>query len=422
MMWSIIFPVSALLLGTALLLLGGGLYATLLAIRGIGEGFSSGTIGIIMGAYYLGFLLGCLVCPRLVRNVGHIRTYAALTAIASAASLAHIMLVDAVFWAVLRGMAGFCFAGLYMVIESWLNERATKESRGQVFAVYMMVNLGALGFGQLLLLTADASNFVLFCGVSILISLAAVPLSIASSSPPALAQSAPLTVRRLWQISPLALVACLGVGLGQGSFWSLTPVLTTEAGLGENGTAIFMTFAIFGGLALQWPIGWLSDRYDRRAVICGVAGLSAVLAAAIAILTYWAQPLLFYMFAFAYGGWSFAVYSLAVSHANDSAEKTDIVSLSASLLLVYAVGAVGGPLVSGLLMELTDARALYAFIGVVFLGIGGFALLRLVRQPPISAADKTSFVAVARAGTAAGLLDPRASDAAEPGISPSEDP
>lgn len=185
-MWSFVLPVSALLLGTALLLLGSGLYATLLAIRGIGEGFSSSAIGLIMGAYYLGFLLGCLGCPRLVQNVGHIRTYAALTAIASAASLAHIMMVDEIFWALLRGIAGFCFAGLYMVIESWLNDRATAESRGRIFAIYMMVNLGALGFGQLLLLTADSSGFVLFCGVSILISLAAVPLSISSSPQPVL--------------------------------------------------------------------------------------------------------------------------------------------------------------------------------------------------------------------------------------------
>ncbi|MGB0630333.1 MAG: MFS transporter [Alphaproteobacteria bacterium] len=408
-MRSVLFPVSALLLGTALLLLGGGLYATLLAVRGIGEGFSSGTIGFVMGAYYLGFLFGCLGCPRLVRNVGHIRTYAALTAIASAASLSHILLVDAVFWAVLRGIAGFCFAGLYMVIESWLNDRASTESRGQIFAIYMMVNLGALGFGQLLLLTAESSNFVLFCGVSILISLAAVPLSLASSTQPVHGQSSRLTIRRLWQISPLGLVACIGVGLGQGSFWSLTPVLTTEAGLGENGTAIFMTCAIFGGLALQWPIGWVSDRYDRRAVICGVSFVSAGLAATIALLAFRTQPMVFYLFGIAYGGWSFAVYSLAVSHANDSAQKSDIVSLSASLLLAYAVGAVGGPLISGLLMELTDARALYAFVALVFMLIGGFAIYRLIRQPPIPAGDKTSFVAMARAGTEAGLMDPRGS-------------
>lgn len=406
-MRSFVLPVSALLLGTALLLLGSGLYATLLAIRGIGEGFSSSAIGLIMGAYYLGFLLGCLGCPRLVQNVGHIRTYAALTAIASAASLAHIMMVDEIFWALLRGIAGFCFAGLYMVIESWLNDRATAESRGRIFAIYMMVNLGALGCGQLLLLTADSSGFVLFCGVSILISLAAVPLSISSSPQPVLESYTRLGIRRLWLISPLGLVACFGVGMGQGAFWSLTPVFTTEAGLGENGTAIFMTCTIFGGLILQWPIGWVSDRYDRRLVIFVVALLSTVLAAVIVFLTYRADAMTFYLFAIGYGGWSFAVYSLAVSHANDCTDKTDIVSLSASLLLVYAVGAVIGPLVSGLLMELTDVRALYAFIGAVFLAIGAFSLYRLIGQPPVSPDDKTAFVALARAGPAAALMDPR---------------
>ena len=195
--------------------------------------------------------------------------------------------------------------------------------------------------------------------------------------------------------------------MGQGAFWSLTSVFTTEAGLGENGTAIFMTCTIFGGSILQWPIGWVSERYDRRLVIFMAALLSTVLATVIVFLTYRADAIKFYLFAIGYGGWSFTVYPLAVSHANDCTDKTDIVSLSAGLLLVYEVGAVIGPLVSGLLMELTDVRALYAFIGAVFLAIGAFSLYRLIGQPPVSPDDKTAFVALARAGSVAALMDPR---------------
>lgn len=406
-MRSTIFSVSALLSATALLFLGSGLYGTLLAIRATGEGFSSPVIGVVMASYYLGFLTGCLQCHRLIQGVGHIRTYAALTAIASAATLAHALLVDPVAWSVLRGIVGFCLAGLYMTIESWLNEKATVESRGRIFAVYMMVNLGALGVGQLLLFAADTKSFALFAGTSILISLAAVPISLTSRTPPPLGRSEPLGLAELWRISPLALIACAGVGLAQGAFWSLTPVFTFAAGLSVNGTALFMALVVFGGLILQWPIGWISDRRDRRSIITIVCGLTGILAASVAFAggRNWAVPL--YALAVFYGGVSFTVYSLAVSHANDHATATGIVSLSARLLLVYAFGAVTGPLLTGLLIDLTSAAALFGFIAVTYLAVSAFGVWRLTRPPRPLTGEQSPFVPLSRAGVLAGELDPR---------------
>ncbi|CAN0531822.1 unnamed protein product, partial [Laminaria digitata] len=315
-----------------------------------------------MGAYYLGFFAGCLYCPKLVHGVGHIRTYAALTAIASAATLAHVFHVDPVLWGVLRLIVGFCLAGLYMTIESWLNEKAHSDSRGRIFAVYMMVNLGALGLGQLLLLTADSKTFALFAATSMLISLAAVPISLASMSPPSFGVSKPMRLRTVWQVSPLALIACAGIGLAQGAFWSLTPVFTLDAGLTENGTALFMALTVFGGLLLQWPIGWISDRRDRRSLILVICALTAISAAAVAFAGERQWMLALFGIGALYGGLSFTVYSLAVSHANDHAEVGAIVSLSARLLLVYAVGAVVGPVLCGQLIGYTSPAALFGFI------------------------------------------------------------
>lgn len=414
-----ILPITSLLAGTAILLLGGGLYGTLLAIRAGSEGFSATTVGLIMAAFYAGFFLGCLQCPRLIERVGHIRTYAALTAIASSASLAHALVLDAAAWAAFRGVAGFCFAGLYMVIESWLNEKVEHETRGRVFAIYMMVNLGSLGIGQLLMLSTDSQSFTLFCGVSILISLAAVPLSLTRVAPPLQQRTVRLTVGRLWRISPLGLVACIGVGLGQGAFWSLTPLFTADAGISEHGTAIFMTVAVFGGLALQWPIGWLSDRYDRRAVIFVVCILTAIVAALVSVLGEYGQVRALYPVAVIYGGLSFAIYSLAVAHANDFSKETGIVALSASLLLVYAAGATAGPLIAGWVVDLTSGTAVYAYISAVYLFVGGFAVWRMTRRPPLPASEQGPFVSMSRAGPYAAMIDPRA-EASEGAVAPAD--
>jgi MFS family permease len=405
-----IVPVLALLAGTGILLLGGGLYGTLLAIRAGVEGFSAGTVGVVMAAYYAGFVIGCLQCPVLIQRVGHIRTYAALTAIASAASLAHAMIVDPIVWGFLRGIAGFCFAGLYMIIESWLNAKVDQQSRGRVFAVYMMVNLGALAAGQLLLLTANAQSFALFCAVSILVSLAAVPLSLTRVEPPAPERRPRLRVSTLWRISPLGLVGCAGVGLAQGVFWSLTPLYTFGVGLTEDQTAIFMVLAVTGGLMLQWPIGWLSDRRDRRAVLCGVCLVTAMLAAGVVqVGSMYSLPGLLAL-ALLYGGTSFTIYSLAVAHANDHRSEHGIVALSASLLLVYAIGATTGPLLVGALVDRIGAGAVYGFIAVVYVGVGAFGIWRMTRRAPPPPEEQGTFVPMARAGALAGMMDPRAKD------------
>ena len=405
-----ILAVSALLSGTAFLFLGSGLYNTLIAIRAAGEGFAPSVVGAVMGAYYLGFLVGCLYCPRLIYGVGHIRTYAALTAIASAATLAHMLQVDPITWGVLRMIVGFCLAGLYMTIESWLNGKASSDPRGRIFAIYMMVNLGALGFGQLLLLTTDSKSFALFAATSMLISLAAVPISLASISPPEFGVSKPIRLGALWRLSPLALIACGGIGVAQGAFWALTPVFTLDAGFSENGTALFMALTVFGGLALQWPIGWISDRWDRRSLILVICALTAIVAAAATYAGERQWTMALFGVGVLYGGLSFTVYALSVSHANDHADMDGIVSLSARLLLVYAIGAVAGPVLCGWVIGLTSPSALFSFIAAVFLLLCAFGIWRQTRRPPVPLEEQAPFVPMSRAGSFSGELDPRHTD------------
>lgn len=246
-----IFSISSLLLGMSMLLMGNSLQGTLIAIRAAGEQFSDSSIGIMTSGYFLGFVLGTLVTAYLIERAGHIRGFTALASLASAAALGHIIIIDPIAWTVFRAISGFCFAGIYMVIESWLNERATNETRGQVLAAYMFVNLMSLTAGQFLVSAADPLGYVLFCIVSILVSIAIIPVSITRTEAPTPQKPRPLLIRRLFSISPLGFIGCLGYGLALGAFWGLAPVFAGRVGLDVDGIALFMALCILGGGLMQ---------------------------------------------------------------------------------------------------------------------------------------------------------------------------
>jgi len=402
-----IISISSLLVGMSLLLIGNSLQGTLIAIRATGEAFSPHAIGIMASGYFLGFVVGTLVTAYLIERAGHIRAFTALASLASAAALGHIIIIDPYAWAVFRGISGFCFAGIYMVIESWLNERATNETRGQVLSSYMLVNLLSLTVGQFLISVADPLGYVLFCLVSVLVSIAIIPVSITRTEAPVPQKPRPLPIRRLFSISPLGFIGCLAYGLAMGAFWGLAPVFAGQVGLDTDGIAIFMSLCILGGGLMQWPMGWLSDRFDRRIVLtvgCFAAGGMSIMVATGGIIK---PELLLYM-AMIFGAAAFPIYALTVSHANDYVETEERVVVSGTLLLIYGAGAIVGPLLAGPIMGRIGAEGLFYYIGAVFIVVGFYALWRMTRRAAPSQENKTDFVPTPGATPLAGALDPYA--------------
>ncbi|MBP8885412.1 MAG: MFS transporter, partial [Pseudomonas sp.] len=308
-MLSLIAPISSLLSGVALLLLGNGLLNTLLTLRGVAEGYSTTMLGLIMSGYFVGFLLGTWLATPLVRRIGHIRAFACCAALAAIAALLHLLLIDPWVWLLLRVLYGLALVTLYMVIESWLNAKAPNEKRGQVFALYMAVNLGALALAQQLLHLADPVQFTLFAIAAILISAALMPITLTRQAQPSLPETPPSNLRQLWNIAPLAIVAAGLSGLAMGGFWGMAPVYASLAGFDTSGVGLLMTATILGGALLQWPIGIYSDRHDRRQVLLWVVILAVALALIMSLLP--AGPWLLGAI-FIWGGLAFAIYPIAV--------------------------------------------------------------------------------------------------------------
>ncbi|NIJ42674.1 MFS family permease [Parvibaculum indicum] len=414
-----IAPFIALLSATAILLIGNGLLGTLVPIRAGIDGFDTPTVGIFGSVYFAGFLLGCIGTPYVVRRAGHIRSFAALCAAASAAPLIHALFNDAWAWSAMRGLTGFCFAGLYMVIESWLNEQASNETRGRLFAIYLVVNLLSVTAGQLLLNLSDPAAFGLFALCSILTSLALVPVALTTSVQPAPIQTVSINLKRLYALSPVGLMGSFVIGLTNGPFWTLGPLFASESGLNTRDISFFMTAAIVGGALAQFPIGRYSDRLDRRIVIMllcigavlgdtalfyagGVGSMEALLGAG-----------------FAFGVFSLTLYSVVVAHMNDHAQEESFVSVSSGLLLVYAAGAILGPLAASLVAQRFGMSAIFLFVAAIHIVYALFTLARIRSRAALSEEQRGEFVAVPFPQTqAAGPeLDPRfdedASHAAE---------
>lgn len=364
-MKTLIAPISSLLAGVALLLLGHGLLNTLLTLRGVAEGYSTGLIGLLMSGYFAGFLIGTWLAPSLIRRIGHIRTFAFYAALAAVAVLLHVLIVNPWVWLVLRVLYGVSLVTLYMVIESWLNAQVSGEKRGQVFALYMAVNLGALAAAQQLLSLDTPMNFTLFTLAAILISSALMPITLTRQAQPALPDMPATDLLQLARIAPLPLMAAGISGLTLGGFWGLAPVYASQVGFDAAGVGLLMSITILGGAVLQWPIGLFSDKHDRRVVLLWVVAIAAVLALIITPIL--AGSLLLGLM-FLWGGLAFSIYSIAVAQMVDQLNPDEILSGSSGLLLANGFGAAFGPVVAGGLMHLFGAIALPLFFAVT-LGI-----------------------------------------------------
>ncbi|PTU75481.1 MFS transporter [Pseudomonas mangrovi] len=392
-MWSHILPISSLLSGVALLLLGNGLLNTLLTLRGVHEGYSTTMLGLVMSGYFVGYLLGTWINTPLIRRVGHIRAFAFFAAVAASIALMHVLVVDPWFWLFLRVGYGMALIGLYMVIESWLNAQASNEQRGQIFAVYMVVNLVALAIAQQLLGLAAPTEFILFALAAILICCALTPIALTRQAQPNIPDTHAVDLRHLIRVAPLALFAAAISGLSMGGFWGMAPVYASLNGMDASGVGLLMSLSILGGALLQWPIGRFSDNHDRRTVLFWVVSLAVLVSLLLSMM-----PTGIWMLAlfFVWGGLAFAVYPLAVAQLIDQLHPDEILSGSSGLLLVNGVGAICGPLLAGVLIEQLGPDTLPLFFAACFAALAIYNLHRLRHVSDLISDPPAHFVPMLR--------------------------
>jgi MFS family permease len=383
----------ALLLGIALLMLAHGLQGTLLGVRAGLEQFPPAVTGVVMSGYYVGLLLGSSFAPRFVARVGHVRVFAALLSLGSTAALFHALLVEPVTWFAMRLMTGYCFAGAFIVAESWLNGAASNDNRGTLLSLYMVDQLGALAAGQFLLNLADPRGFDLFVVVSVLVSVAAVPMLLTASPAPQIRASRAVSLVDLYRVSPLGVVGIVGIGFSHSALYAMGPVFAQGSGLTLALTSTFMASLIAGGVLLQWPVGMLSDRFDRRWVITAVTLLAALAAMSSLLLL---RPSAWWLFAqfFVVGGMSLPMYALCAAHANDFLSEEQMVGASSALLLTYGIGAALGPTAAAFTMQALGPSGLPLFLVVIHASIGAFALWRMTRRPVVPAEERVPHILV----------------------------
>lgn len=371
----LIFESSPLLFGVGMILMSVGLQGTLLGVRASIEGFSMMATGIIMTAFYVGFLFGARYVPRMISKVGHIRIFAALGSMASMTILLHATLVSPQAWFFIRLLAGFCFSGIYIVAESWLNARAPNHLRGQLFAVYMIVNLGSMAVGQYLLTLADPAEMTLFILISLLVSLAIIPCAVSAQPAPEFNKAESMTVLEVVHTSNLGAWAVVVSGLCNGFFFGMGALYGREIGLDLVQISTFIAAYIVGGALLQWPIGRLSDRMNRRVLLLLIAAIGSFAAfmAPTPDSNGWSNLLIATVLI---GGVAVALYSLGVSMINDRLPTHSMVAASGGLVFLNGLGAAFGPIAASWLMHNQGPDAFFVGIGIA---IASTVLLGAIR-------------------------------------------
>ena len=390
-----LFSLSPLLLAAGILLAGNGLQGTLIALRSDVEGFSAALTGLMGTGYFLGFMLSSLIAPKMVRAVGHIRVFSALAAMASAATLGFVLWINPYGWIGLRFVSGFCFAGLFMTVESWLNQSIGNDARGRLLSVYRLVDLGFVTGGQLLLPVIGIEGFAIFAFTAIVLSLSAVPVSLADRTSPMPPKSARFNLAEVWKISPIACLGCITIGLTNSSFRLVGPLYASRLGFDTAAVAFFMAMGIVGGAVLQYPLGWLSDRYDRRWVLIG-ATTGAALAGQ--FLAHYAASGAVYAYggAFAFGAFSLPLYSLSAAHANDRAGKEQYVMLAAGLMFFFSGGAALGPALAAWFLENRGTPAFFTYISAMHGLLIFLTLWRMSVKPKPAKTARGRFMALMR--------------------------
>lgn len=393
-----------LLVGVALLMAGNGLSSTLLGTRGGLEGFSPTVVGIVLSGYYVGFVGGSLAAPATIARVGHVRVFAGLASMGSGALLIHLITPDAATWFVMRAISGLCIAGLYVVSETWLNGAATNESRGALLSAYMVVVGGSVFAGQLLYAATDPAGLGPFVLASVLVSLAVVPISLATFEAPSLPEATRLHWGALWQTAPLAPVGAVISGFVISAILSGGVVYASVAGLNKVVTAAFISAALLGGVALQVPLGRWSDRVDRRIVVVAAAAAGALASVGVAAVGPSHRLVVIGLTTVA-GGACFSLYSLSLAHLNDYLENHLTVAAGARMVMLQGVGAIAGPVVGSALVGQVGPGALFVAMAGAYGIVAVFAVVRIVVRDPADIADRAEFSPVSVGGTTMSSLE-----------------
>ena len=411
-MWSDVRASWALFIGVGFMMLGNGLQGTLLGLRATLEGFPTFATGVMMSGYFVGIFLGSILAPRLVSRVGHIRVFGALASAASISILVHGLVVHPTTWFVMRLVTGISYAGLYVVSESWLNDRASNETRGKMLSIYMVVTTLGMGAGQFLLQLADPLQMDLFVLISIVVSFGLIPMLLTARPAPSFASTAKMTLRELFKASPLAVISNMLTGMAHGTIFGLGAVYASNMGFSTERISLFMASFLLGGLLFQWPLGYLSDRIERRLVISFMAIMSVILCG-IAIMVP-NDGWLFLGIVVCLGGAAMPMYSMCIAYANDRLEPEQIVAASGSLVMVAGIGLSTGPILISLLMSEFGQVFYFVGIGSVFALIFIFTLYRMGRRAGLDIEDQSPIIAAGQIGTPiAEFVSPDAEDYAE---------
>lgn len=396
----------ALFVGLALVMVGNGLNGSLLGVRSEAAGFGLGVTGVIMAAYFAGFMVGTIYAESALRTVGHIRVFAALASMASTVVLVQAISVQPLTWGITRFLFGACTAGLYVVVESWLNDLATNATRGRILSVYMIVTMGGVAVGQLLLTVEDTSGFTLFIIVSVLVSLSLVPITLSASSAPPIATPEPIGLRALAPRIPTGLISSFFSGAGAGALIGMGAVYAALVGMSTTQISLFLAAPMIGAIVFQWPIGWLSDKLPRRGVLFGVAVAAAVtplLALAVPVESAIATLAMFLM-----GGAMFPFYSLTVAYSNDWLKAEEILGASGTLVRVNGTGAIVGPLLTAGLMAGVGPRLFFWTITGIFSLVSVYILARIFSKDALPQERQRRWAPIpARASAGAANLIPR---------------
>lgn len=369
-----------LFVGVLLLQLGHGLQGSLVSLEASALQFSSLTTGLVMAGFYIGLYLSSILSPAIIGTVGHIRAFAAFASLVSTAILLMPLWHDPFWWFAMRIIVGVCIAGLSIVSESWLNASSSNQERGKMLAIYMIIAYGANGMGQFLLNVSDSSGFARFIVVSALLSIALVPISLARVQAPVIETPKPVGLKDVFRLSPLAFVGTFAAGLGQSAFFTMAPIYGLDKGLSLVQISTMMALPSLGVILSQYPVGSLSDRFDRRIVITIMTFLSLMVAVAALIASNGSATTIIGLLA-VFGAVSFPIYSLAMAHANDYLDTDQMLGASAKLVLIYGMGAIVGPIIVGGVMQELGADGFMIYLAVTHGGLGVYALLRMLLRP-----------------------------------------
>ena len=397
---------AVIVVGAALLQLSNGLIGVLLPFRLAAGGVSDTLVGLVASAYGLGFLIGCLRAPLLIRAVGHIRAFSALAAMCAATTLLFLTVEQPLVWMALRFVTGLGLAGLFSVVEGWLAAATANEARGRVIGFYLVATKVSTVAGQLLTglgVWSTASLFTLAAGA---FSIALIPVALTPTPAPTRPRTVSLELGTLWRIAPAAVAGCASAGLLNSAVGGLLPVwgsgLAMQAGL----IVTLLSAMQLGSLVLQWPLGWLSDRIDRRQVILVCAGAVIALSAAIALLGAASHWLLIGLFML-WGAFSMSVYGVCVAHAADHARQDQMVGVSSGGLFAWASGTAIGPILAGPLMQLLGPSGLFVYATAVGIGLAAFTGWRMTRRGPVPVEAREAFVNLPATSPRLAEIDPR---------------